>query len=53
MTRSVQPFVHFTGEAETDFVLEGDYLTGSLRVSGQDDVGQVVNVVVENLRVLY
>ena len=43
----------FTGEAETDFVLEGDYVTGSLRFSGRDDVGQVVSVVVENLRVPY
>ena len=43
----------FTGEAETDFVLEGDYVTGSLRFSGRDDVGQVVTVVVENLRVPY
>ncbi len=43
----------FSGEAETNFVLEGDYVTGSLRLSGQDNVGQVVNVVVENLRVPY
>ena len=43
----------FTGEAETDFVLEGGYVTGSLRFSGQDDVGQVVSVAVEDLRVPY
>ncbi len=43
----------FTGEAETDFALEGGYVTGSLRFSGQDDVGQVVSVAVEDLRVPY
>jgi len=47
------PAPSFAGEAETNFVIEDGFVTGSLRFTGQDDIGQQVDVVVENIRVTY
>ena len=46
-------YVFFTGTAEPNLVAENGLVTGSLRFTGSDDVGQVLDVVVENIRVPY
>ena len=46
-------YVFFIGEAEPNLVAENGFVTGSLRFTGSDDVGQVLEVVVENIRVPY
>ena len=46
-------YVFFIGEAEPNLVAENGLVTGSLRFTGSDDVGQVMDVVVENIRVPY
>ena len=46
-------YVFFTGTAEPNLVAEDGFVTGSLRFTGSDEVGQVLDVVVENIRVPY
>ena len=46
-------YVFFIGEGETNLTAESGLVTGSLRFTGTDDVGQVMDVVVENIRVPY
>ena len=49
----ISEYVFFIGEAEPNLVVENGLVTGSLRFTGSDDVGQVMDVVVENIRVPY
>ena len=49
----ISEYVFFIGEAEPNLVAENGLVTGSLRFTGSDDVGQVLEVVVENIRVPY
>ena len=46
-------YVFFIGETEPNLVAENGFVTGSLRFTGSDDVGQLIDVVVENIRVPY
>ena len=49
----ISEYVFFIGEGEPNLVAENGFVTGSLRFTGSDDVGQVMVVVVENIRVPY
>ena len=46
-------YVFFIGETEPNLVAENGLVTGSLRFTGSDDDGQLIDVVVENIRVPY
>ena len=46
----VRGYAIFVGEAESNLVAENGLVTGSLHFTGTDDVGQMLEVVVENIR---